>query len=702
MPDLTPVGGEVLVNVATTGTQSPAGLAVLRDGTTVALFTDDGAGGIAKLRLFDSHEQPLGGEISLGPAWNAQVTALEGGGFAASWISTAADRSVVHLQTFDAAGHAVGAAQDLKSYDEKLDLASGINSQQHPLGLHMASLADGGYAVAWTVQASDSMSFKTLSIQGLIVHGDGQSQTLGQIVTGGTKALVPYDTVATPVQLADGRLMLTWWQQAASAPASPQDPVSGQHILMFDAAGAPIGAGVHLDSAMPADGGPIVDGSHGLGVAVLGDGDVAFGWIAGGKVWLSVYPESGLGQGNLSGRTAPVAVGDTNDAGAPQVAELGDGRLVVAWTADAAGGSDVLARIYSAGAVPAGAAFHLGDITSGAQDLALIAAHGDGLSTLWRDDSGLASGGGTADLSGAGVKLQLLGAAASGPHSLLGTAGPEVLAGGAGEDWLTGYGGADTLSGGFGHDKFILGQGAGVDRVLDFTAGEDLILVTDGAGAIADGSHGALIFDAASHTLSFDPDGGPGPAAAEPLAILDGVSHVGASDLAAGFAPHAIKVIAADGSMEKTVFDGGGAAWASTVTQTSAAGAVTSYTVNQDDGSHWTTWFDAPATETWSSRTAVVDAAGAVSLYAVTYDDGRREVFSFDTQHAQPWSRMVDDYDAAGRLATRATVYDDGVVKVATLDADNSHPWSMLVDVYDAAGRLTGHWTYNDDGTFVG
>jgi hypothetical protein len=698
VPDLTPIAGEILVNSTTAGDQTPASLSVLSGGGSVAAFLDAGAGGlVAKLRLFAADESPASGEITLGAATGVQTAALEGGGFAATWIETTATQSFVHAEVFDASGQALGAVQTLASYNEVLDLANGINHIGHPLGLHMTALTDGGYAATWTVQGADSFFIRSLGYQLVVAdsHGAVETNTLHGTV-GGSKSIALYDPDATPVQLADGNLMVTWFQQGVSAPATG-DGFDSQHVQLFDLTGAAIGGDLHLDALMPPDGGAPASGAAGLTAAALDDGHVVFAWNQNGNVEVSIYPEDTLGAGFLNGRTVPQVVGPITGAGAPQVVALGGGGFAVVWSGTG-DGADVMARVYAANGTPQGDAFHLGDITSGAQDLPLIAAHGDGLIAIWRDASHLAG-----DASGTAVMLQTFEpTGGETPNVLIGTSAPDALAGGAGEDWLMGLGGADTLSGGLGADKFIFTEGGGTDRVLDFTHGQDHILVFDAQGNISDASHGALIFDAATHTLSFDPDGGAGPAAVDPLAVLDGVSSIGRSDLAAGLQPRAINEIHADGSVEKTVFDWGSAAFDNTVTEINPAGAMKSYAVNQDDGSHWTTWFDAKSAQDWASRTASYDAQGALTDYSVTYDDGHREVFAFDPHNAQPWQRTVDDYDAAGQLTTRAMVYDDGTAKVATFDVGNTHPWSMLVDIFDPTGRQTAHWTYNDDGTFIG
>ena len=51
----------------------------------------------------------------------------------------------------------------------------------------------------------------------------------------------------------------------------------------------------------------------------------------------------------------------------------------------------------------------------------------------------------------------------------------DLLCGGGGGDWLSGGEGSDTLTGGAGADTFAHHAGHGIDRITDFTDGEDAI-----------------------------------------------------------------------------------------------------------------------------------------------------------------------------------------------------------------------------------
>jgi Ca2+-binding RTX toxin-like protein len=110
-----------------------------------------------------------------------------------------------------------------------------------------------------------------------------------------------------------------------------------------------------------------------------------------------------------------------------------------------------------------------------------------------------------------------------GDDRLHGQAGDDTLDGGAGNDTLQGWRGADVLTGGADADLFFYAnRGAGGDSVTDFTPGEDLFgFAATAFGGFAPGALAAdrfaldapdargphFVFDRASATLFFDPDG---------------------------------------------------------------------------------------------------------------------------------------------------------------------------------------------------
>ncbi|MBL8448901.1 MAG: calcium-binding protein [Dechloromonas sp.] len=139
--------------------------------------------------------------------------------------------------------------------------------------------------------------------------------------------------------------------------------------------------------------------------------------------------------------------------------------------------------------------------------------------------------------------------------SLLGGAGDDVLDGRRGADRLAGGAGNDALRGGAGADQFVFDSAlngvSNVDQVLDFAAGDRLVLDDAIFGALAGGVSAAhlasgaglsaattasqhLLYDTTSGSLYYDADGAGGSAATlfAVLHLANGIPppHLAASD----------------------------------------------------------------------------------------------------------------------------------------------------------------------------
>jgi len=55
--------------------------------------------------------------------------------------------------------------------------------------------------------------------------------------------------------------------------------------------------------------------------------------------------------------------------------------------------------------------------------------------------------------------------------------GNDILLGGKGDDLLTGGLGNDSLTGGDGNDRFLLSPNSGIDIIMDFEEGKDLLSI---------------------------------------------------------------------------------------------------------------------------------------------------------------------------------------------------------------------------------
>ncbi|MNF86434.1 Poly(beta-D-mannuronate) C5 epimerase 7 [compost metagenome] len=151
--------------------------------------------------------------------------------------------------------------------------------------------------------------------------------------------------------------------------------------------------------------------------------------------------------------------------------------------------------------------------------------------TLYPRSDALEGGVGNDSLSGTAGADWIFGHA--GDDSLSGLLGDDALSGGAGNDILDGGQGSDLLSGGAGEDTFVWNSGdTGIDRITDFTPGEDhldlsdLLVGVDGAldlPELASSLTGYLdMAFGASTTITVNPDA-QGPLPASQSIVLEGI-----------------------------------------------------------------------------------------------------------------------------------------------------------------------------------
>jgi Ca2+-binding RTX toxin-like protein len=197
------------------------------------------------------------------------------------------------------------------------------------------------------------------------------------------------------------------------------------------------------------------------------------------------------------------------------------------------------------------AAFFTGNDTfkgGGGEDTAFGGGGRDILAGGAGDDR-LFGGAGRDRLTGGDGNDRLAGGA--GHDRLAGGAGDDTLNGGDGDDMLNGGDGDDWLTGGAGADTFVIGDGGiGINRITDFTPGEDRIAVEGvifggllGPGGIDrdDLVHGAPGDSRPVFVLDTDgPDGpsrlfwdadGAGSQAARLLFVIDGPPNLTAEDI---------------------------------------------------------------------------------------------------------------------------------------------------------------------------
>jgi Ca2+-binding RTX toxin-like protein len=271
---------ESQVNTATAGNQGDTAIAAMPDGRYLVTWTDRGAGSswLIKARFFDSHGVPAGGEFVVNSTTagvtsvESSITVLANGTFAIAWYD-----SGHHVQLFDSAGQRIGAEFTTPSS------LSGIQ-----VGPEIVSLAEGGFALAWTTNISplNDGSGKAIYVEVL----DANGQPVGDPMLANSQN---YGDQFDPhlVALSDGGFMVTWTDLGGTG--GDDDQVKGQIFRSVEPVTITSGGGgdsatVTMDereiyaTQITAQAGGSSDGIH---YAIIGGDDAAL---------FRIDPETGL------------------------------------------------------------------------------------------------------------------------------------------------------------------------------------------------------------------------------------------------------------------------------------------------------------------------------------------------------------------------------------------------------------------------
>jgi hypothetical protein len=165
--DGTRIGGEFIVNTATTGDQGEPAITALSNGGFVVTWNDgsgtggDTSGTSVKAQLYDGGVHKVGGEflvntLTTGDQTEVSVSALKGanGGFVATWQDNSFLRGdetrsgSIIAQRFDNAGNKVGG--EILVDTKGINFVNDVNS--------VVGLANGGFAVTWQAQSDNSQN----------------------------------------------------------------------------------------------------------------------------------------------------------------------------------------------------------------------------------------------------------------------------------------------------------------------------------------------------------------------------------------------------------------------------------------------------------------------------------------------------------------------------------------------------------------
>jgi hypothetical protein len=433
------------------------------------------------------------------------ITALDNGRFVVTWTDVSqsggdTQGTGVRGQVFNADGSKLGS-------EFLVNTATDAN-QRTPA---VTSLPDGRFVAVWV------NDFK--SVSGQIFNRDGAK-------SGDEIDIAPPSRMAGDLGVAalpDGTFIVSWTEQnalgvdavdpVARAFASAGTPLSSKFLLSTGTAGhqfspaiAAFGdrkfAAVWVENTAEQSSIKLQLFANGIKVgveipvtstngatnsdpqiAVLGDGRLVVLWTVDKGTENEIRGQLLNSDGSPLGNDFRVntSLGD-EAAFRPEITALADGRFVVTWEDRKNGldkdGDAIHAQVFNADGTKSGSEFLINTTTKGSQERPAITALADGRFVVaWADGS--QSGG---DTSGRAIRAQIFDPREKGVNltgtgrddDLVGTRFADTMAGGKGDDRLAGMEGSDTLDGGDGDD--VLDGGAAADAMIG-GSGDDTYIV---------------------------------------------------------------------------------------------------------------------------------------------------------------------------------------------------------------------------------
>lgn len=379
------LGSQITVNTFTSGEQSHPAVGVDGQGRTVVVWqswVQDGSGWGVYARRFDDDMTPLGGEIPVNVTTEGSqavptVSVNFDGDFAVAWVADVLDsvdvgNVVTTFRMFDETGAAVGAEESVCGMYSELALARPGAVLSDTGRLRVSSVYTGlafvqgiiesraydvfGEACSGNCQASSTPRYAV----GPSFDGNGYGDYIfawsgawttylpaninvstGRVCEGSPSAVTTLPVDATRVAVAnrwDGSFVLAW----STYDGGGSYDVFAQH---FDANGDSTTTRLTVKSGLP-------DNPGAVAVDMLNNGDCVVMWVQGDGVHAREYISSlGFFLGDLT-----VQLFGGGDQREPDLSHTLDGRWVMVWTT----GDDVVARtiepltlVTSAGPAPA-------------------------------------------------------------------------------------------------------------------------------------------------------------------------------------------------------------------------------------------------------------------------------------------------------------------------------------------------------------
>ena len=329
--DGTKLGGELLANSMTAGSQDEPAIAVLSDGRFVAAWTDyyEAAtnGNVADIRaqLFNADGSKSGAEIGVsasGLRLNSPVLgALADGGFVAAWVGSDGTAEGIRAQLFNADGTKSGGEFQVNS--------TTANSQTDPA---ITQLANGNFVMAWSDFSATGGDQSLTAVRAQVFHPDGTRAGNEFLINTTT---VDFQLAPAITGLANGSFVAAWSDTSQTEGDTEQSAVRGQ---VFNADGTRSGAEflVNTTTAFAQD--------HPT-IAGLRDGRFVAAWLdtipAEDQTWHQAIRAQVFNRDGT--RSSAEFLVDTTDSlrFEPTITPLADGRFAIAWSDGSLTGGDV-------------------------------------------------------------------------------------------------------------------------------------------------------------------------------------------------------------------------------------------------------------------------------------------------------------------------------------------------------------------------
>ena len=356
------VDGEKIGNEQMIPYTSMPQFTALQDGGYVATWQSNGQDGSefgVYLQKFDAGGEKVGIEQHVntyidGSQTNPQSTALQNGGYVIAWTSGSYDngqdgsRDGVYLQRFDANGEKVGIEQQVNTYTDGYQSAPQITALQ-----------DGGYVVTWQSSEQDGSEY---GIYLQRFSADGEKVGYEQQVNTYTN---DYQDCPQIKALQDGGYVVTWQSYGQDGSGS------GIYLQGFDANGEKVGIEQQVNT--------YTDGYQNVPqITALQDGGYVVTWQSGDYYnsqdgsGSGIYLQRFNANGGKVGVEQQVNTYTQSNQRYPQISALSDGGYVITWTSYGQDGSefDVYLQRFDAdgekvGEVPQTNFFYTGQSLSG-------------------------------------------------------------------------------------------------------------------------------------------------------------------------------------------------------------------------------------------------------------------------------------------------------------------------------------------------